>query len=148
MGTTYKGGCRIVICIHCGACCYDFPVVIIQNKFKDLKVEDANDLPQEAFVIKSGNTPCPYLKWDEDKSRCEVHNKPWYPSTPCFDFGQVESDSNTICRLGEYIRKKWKEGDIRFNYRFKCETFVEPSTPQELIDGPIFKREDKRRTGS
>ncbi len=127
-----------MICVHCGLCCYDFPVVIIQNKFIDFEGEDANDLPQEAFAIKSGNTPCPYLEWEGDNSKCAVHDKPWYPTTPCYDFGQIEDHPDTICRLGAHVKKKIAEGDTRYNYRFKCESFVEPKTPEGLIDGEIF----------
>lgn len=136
-----------MICVHCGLCCYDYTVVIIDNKFIDFDGEDANNLPQEAFVIKSGNEPCPYLEWSGDNSKCKVHNKPWFKSTPCYDFGQVENDPNTVCRLGQWIVEKRKT-DSRFNYRLKCETFVEPRTPKELINGSIFQNDSQRKADS
>jgi hypothetical protein len=141
MGTTHKGGYRVVICVHCGLCCYDFPVAIVAPKYIDFKGEDANDLPEEAFIIKQGNTPCEYLYWEDDFSRCAVHNKPWYPSTPCFDFSQIESSPNNICRYGEWILEKRKT-DKRFNYRILCDNFVAPKSPEEVINA---FRKDKRK---
>ena len=118
-------------CVHCGLCCYDYPVIIIAPSHINFKGKDANKLPQEAFIIKEGNTPCPHLQWDGDFSKCAVHDRPWYHTTPCFAFGQIEENPNNVCRIGEWILNKRKK-DPRFNYRLKCEQFVKPKTAEEL----------------
>ena len=120
-----------MICVNCGMCCFDFPVVIISREYAELDITKIDDFPEEAFIIKNGNTPCTYLKWINDKSQCEVHSKPWFKSTPCHDFGQIEESPNCVCRIGEWILEKRKT-DNRFNYRLKCETFIEPKTAEEL----------------
>jgi hypothetical protein len=125
-----------LICVHCGLCCYDFPVAIIAREFID-KFELIDDFPEEAFIIKEGNTPCTYLHWKNHQSNCEVHNKPWYKNTPCFDFGQIEESPDCVCRIGEWIMKKRKK-DNRFDYELKCKTFIKPKSPNELHE--IFSK--------
>ena len=129
--------------MNCGLCCFDYVVIIISPKYSESNITNINDFPEEAYTIKQGNYPCPHLFWEGDKSQCKIHSKIWYKETPCFDFGQIESSPKDICRLGEYVRKKWKEGDIRYNYRFKCETFVEPDTPEEIINA--FRQIKKKK---
>ena len=121
-----------MICVHCGLCCYDYMVVIVAPSHIDFDGKNANDIGEEdGFIAKHSNTPCPHLEWEGDYSRCAIHDKPWYPSTPCFQFGQIESDPKCVCRIGEWILEKRKT-DNRFNYRLKCETFIEPKTAEEL----------------
>lgn len=93
-----------MICLHCGQCCVQFDVVIINPKHAREGIV-FEDLPEDGFIIKPGNTPCPHLYWDSDESRCMVHNYTWYKKTPCYDFTQVESKPSMLCRLGVYSIK-------------------------------------------
>jgi hypothetical protein len=65
--------------------------------------EDLDMNNEKAYIMKESNNPCPHLYWENGESRCKIHHFKWYKKTPCFDFGQIESDPNTVCRLGEYI---------------------------------------------
>lgn len=112
-------------------CCFDFPVAIISREYAESDITNIDDFPEEAFIIKPQNTPCEHLFWENHESRCKVHNKPWYSSTPCYDFGQVEASSDCVCRLGEWILDKNKT-DKRFDYELKCKTFVEPKKPEQV----------------
>lgn len=122
-----------MICVHCGLCCYDYPVGIIKKKFADYNAKSVEDFPEEAFDIKRGNTPCPHMYWEGEFSRCAVHDKPWYHETPCFAFGQIEESPNNVCRIGEWILEKRKT-DKRFNYKLICETFINPKKPEEIVN--------------
>jgi len=121
-----------MICIHCGQCCYDFPVTIIKPEFVNLKVESTIDFSDEAFYNKPANTPCPHLRWNYDFSHCSVHDKPWYKETPCFEFTQIEESSSRLCRLGMFVIKMRRKDPMRYNYRIRCENFVKPKSPEKI----------------
>ena len=133
-----------MICVHCGLCCYDYPVGIIKKEFKDLDIKSTDQFPEEAFDVKPGNTPCEHLYWENHESRCAIHDKPWYQETPCFAFGQIEESPDCICRIGEWIMEKRKT-DKRFDYELKCEQFVYPKGPDELNEEFKNSREKKNR---
>lgn len=120
-----------MICVHCGLCCFDFPCTIISREYAESDITNLDNFPEEAFIIKPQNTPCPHLFWKDSESQCEVHSKPWYKTTPCFDFSQIESSPKDICRIGEWILKKNKD-DKRFDYELKCKTFLEPKEPDKI----------------
>ena len=50
---------------------------------------------------------CPHLRGDKPgEYSCAVHDKPWYPETPCFSHGQIEQSPDDPCRMGEHILKQ------------------------------------------
>jgi hypothetical protein len=118
-------------------------VIIVAPSHIDFDGKNANDIgEEEGFIAKNSNSPCPHLRWDKnDLSSCAIHDKPWYPSTPCFQFGQVESSPDCVCRIGEWVLEKRKT-DPRFNYRLKCETFVKPKSPKELLHD--FRKNERK----
>jgi len=93
-----------MICLNCGLCCIQFDVVIISPDYAREGII-FKKLPEDAFIIKRGRTPCPHLYWEVEESRCMIHNYSWYEQTPCYDFTQVESKSSDFCRIGQYSIK-------------------------------------------
>lgn len=66
-------------------------------------VDDPKKGPVEGNLIANDEfgIPCKHLKGDKiGEYSCTVHDEPWYGDTPCADFGQIERDPNTPCRLG------------------------------------------------
>lgn len=59
------------------------------------------------LIVNEGTgEPCKHLVGDKPGDySCAVHDEKWYPETPCYSHGQVES-GNTPCRMGEYILSK------------------------------------------
>ena len=57
------------------------------------------------LIPHNGNgKPCQHLKEDKKGEYfCAIHNKSWYKETPCFLHGQIEKNSNDVCRMGQYI---------------------------------------------
>jgi len=50
---------------------------------------------------------CPHLQGDKPGSySCAIHDRPWYPETPCYSHGQIEKSPNDPCRIGTYLVKK------------------------------------------
>jgi len=94
-------------CLHCGHCCVNYGVMIINPKYKDsYNPEDVSNFDIEDLALfKTTGIICPYLIWINDGYFCEVHKYPWYNSTPCFDFTQIES-GNTECRVGRHLVDK------------------------------------------
>ena len=90
-----------MICLHCGYCCKNFMVGIVDNP--------ALGIREDNLKVHMGNdTPCPHLLGDKPgEYKCALHNEPWYPETPCFAHGQVERE-NSNCRMGAYIMKELK----------------------------------------
>ena len=49
---------------------------------------------------------CPHLRGDKPgEYSCAVHDREWYPETPCFQHGQMEQSPDDSCRVGEYLLK-------------------------------------------
>ena len=90
-----------MICLRCGYCCRSYCVVIVDDPDKGI---------QEGNLIvwnPEQDGPCKHLKGDKPgEYSCEIHTKPWYKETPCFEYGQIETNSNCECRLGRYIMDK------------------------------------------
>lgn len=85
-----------MICLRCGYCCHNYVVVIVDNP--ELGIQESN-LTTQGMVRK----PCKHLRGDKPgEYSCAIHDYPWYPETPCFDFGQIEV-GNTECRIGQYM---------------------------------------------
>lgn len=89
-------------CLHCGYCCIEYVVVIVNPKYVDTEIDFDNPVEDDVFICKNSNEPCPYLKLKDTKYYCSIHNKPWYKYTPCFQFAQIES-SDSSCRMGTHI---------------------------------------------
>ncbi len=91
-----------MICVNCGMCCVDYDVIIINPKAisKDGNVNLNDD---KSYIHKGSGKACPHLYWDDEKSQCHIHNYEWYKKTPCYDFGQIESSKDDICRIGYYL---------------------------------------------
>lgn len=54
---------------------------------------------------------CPYLRGDiAGQYACAIHEKSWYNETPCYAFGQIESISGTLCRMGKCVMEKNGKG--------------------------------------
>ena len=86
-----------MICLHCGYCCKNYFVPIIDNP--NLNMNDN-------VVMHTGDgTPCKHLKGDQPGNYlCAIHDHPDYNETPCFQFTQIET-TNSNCRMGDNILK-------------------------------------------
>jgi hypothetical protein len=84
-----------VICLHCGYCCLQSLVVVVNDPAKG---------PVEGnLIVVSPTTPCPHLRGKVvGEYSCAVHSKRWYKKTPCYSHGQIEQ-GNTECRMGRYL---------------------------------------------
>jgi len=121
-----------LICLDCGLCCIQFDVVIISPDYarEGLDVEDFSTM-KKAAIIKKGRNPCPHLYWEGDQSRCMVHHYSWYDTTPCYHYGQIESDPRQFCRSGAWSIWNlgityWKDEHQKFNDNVK--------TPEQIKD--------------
>jgi hypothetical protein len=88
-----------MICLRCGYCCEHLAVAIVDNP----------DLPatEDNIIWHPGNgTPCKHIEGTAPPYTCAVHNKTWYPETPCYRHTQIETHKNTPCRMGVYQLKK------------------------------------------
>jgi hypothetical protein len=82
-----------MICLHCGYCCIHLSVVIVDNP--KLGIQEGN------LIHHAGNGPCKHLIGNHSgKYMCAVHNEEWYKETPCFQYTQIESSIDSICRIG------------------------------------------------
>lgn len=121
-----------MICLNCGLCCIQFDVVIISPEYarEGLDVEDGPTM-EKACIIKKGRDVCPHLFWDGDQSRCMIHHYSWYETTPCYAYGQIESNPRQFCRSGVWSIQKlgidyWKKEHEKFNKTVK--------TPEQIKD--------------
>ncbi len=88
-----------MICLRCGYCCKKYLVAVIDDPEKGF-------VEGNVIVNEGTGEPCKHLIGDKPGDySCVVHDRDWYPETPCFDHTQVES-KNTLCRMGEYILDK------------------------------------------
>lgn len=83
-------------CLRCGHCCIEYDVIIVDNP--DLGVKDGN------IVHKPSGERCKHLVGGmPGEYSCAIHDKEWYPETPCFRHTQIESSPETPCRVGEWM---------------------------------------------
>lgn len=88
-----------MICLHCGYCCKEYMVVIVDDPEKGIK--DNN------LIVYNGNSQCKHLSGDQPgKYTCAIHHYPWYKKTPCYSHGQIETSKNDKCRMGEFVLKR------------------------------------------
>lgn len=88
-------------CLHCGHCCKNYPVAIVDDPSKGLR--------EDNLVMNPGDgNPCKHLKTNPKTGKydCAVHKYPWYKETPCYRHGQVEANDDCECRLGKYLLNK------------------------------------------
>ena len=85
-----------MLCLQCGYCCHHFLVMIVDDPSKE--ISDDN------IIAHMGDGPCKHLRGDTPgEYSCAVHDCEWYDSTPCHEYGQIESDPNFPCRTGVYM---------------------------------------------
>lgn len=82
-----------MICLRCGYCCKKYAVIIVDDPDKGIR--------EDNLIPYMGDSRCKHLVGDKPgEYSCTIHDKPWYKETPCFDFGQIESDPGFPCRIG------------------------------------------------
>lgn len=88
-----------MICLRCGHCCKRYAVIIVDDPEKGIQ--------EDNLILHAGVGACKHLMGDKPGDySCAIHDKSWYPETPCFSHGQIEQ-GNTNCRMGEYILEKY-----------------------------------------
>lgn len=83
-------------CLRCGHCCMVYAVVIVLDPDKGVK--------EDNLVCRDGSERCPHLTGPgPGEYRCAVHDRSWYPRTPCAAHGQIERSPDDECRMGRYV---------------------------------------------
>lgn len=96
-----------MICLRCGYCCLTSCVIIVDDPEKGIQ-EDNNLILQNGLEKR-----CKHLRGDSSgEYSCAIHDKTWYKETPCFSHGQIESSTDTPCRMGVYILNKKSPGGV------------------------------------
>ena len=90
-------------CLRCGYCCIYYSVIILDA--------DAD----EGVSYKDCGTPCKHLSIAEGIATCHLHDEPRYEETPCAEFTQIESHTDSPCRIGKAIRNAVISPDIPVN---------------------------------
>jgi len=75
-----------MICLQCGTCCVTMPCAVSNG---------------DTWFWKPGNVICPHLEIFSETVTCRVHNEPWYVDTPCFIYGNPDSDPDFIVKQGK-----------------------------------------------
>src|SRR4030042_3198251 len=92
-----------MICLRCGYCCKFYMVSIIDDPDKGIS--------ENNLLCYMGDSKCKHLRGDKiGEYACAIHDKEWYNETPCFQYGQIEENSNDFCRTGTYIIDRQKKG--------------------------------------
>jgi hypothetical protein len=68
-----------------------------------IELSKIRTVKSEHIEYKAGGKPCPHLEQLDGKSTCKIHHFKIYKKTPCFDFTQIETNSNCNCRMEDYI---------------------------------------------
>lgn len=85
-------------CLRCGYCCMTSFVVVVDDPDRGPTADNLKAIGQ------NGYERCHHLQGTEPgEFSCAVHDKPWYPETPCFSHGQIERSPDDECRTGRYI---------------------------------------------
>ena len=85
-----------MICLHCGHCCINYEIIIVDDPAKGI---DEHNLKE-----KHTGERCQHLVGNNcGEYSCAIHHYPWYEETPCYQFGQTERSSDTLCRMGVYL---------------------------------------------
>ena len=91
-------------CLRCGHCCIIYDVMIVKPE-KATKDLDMSKIKPEDIIHKKGGEICPHLILTPEKATCKIHNFEWYKETPCYSHTQIERSKDSVCRLGEFVRK-------------------------------------------
>jgi Fe-S-cluster containining protein len=99
-------------CLRCGDCCFRHDVIIIKPetiKKYDGKI-NFNKITPDDVKHKSTGKRCPHFKWSRRGiATCSIHSYSWFKNTPCGTYGQISESSNSPCRSGEFINKKYPD---------------------------------------
>jgi hypothetical protein len=112
-------------CLRCGYCCKNMAVAIVDDP--DLDPVEGN------IVFHAGGGK--HLRGDgPGKYLCAVHDKPWYPETPCFGHRQFEF-ADSPCRMGQHILgiRKGKEQGIEMP-RTLLDKVRATRSPDEMLE--------------
>lgn len=83
-------------CLRCGYCCQNSFVMVVDDPEKG--IADGN----LKAIGDHGPERCPHLRGNiSGQFSCAVHDRPWYPETPCFSHAQIEG-KDSPCRMGEF----------------------------------------------
>ena len=86
-----------MICLHCGYCCLNSWVVIVDDPEKGI---------QEDNLLCVESTRCKHLRGSKPgEYNCAIHDYPWYEETPCANHGQIER-KDSECRMGRHQLNK------------------------------------------
>ena len=57
---------------------------------------------EENLIVTPGDGQrCKHLRGDiPGEYSCFIHNREYYHEIPCHEFGQIENDPNSVCRIG------------------------------------------------
>ena len=92
-----------MICLQCGYCCCNYCVVIVDDP--DIGLTDSED----NLIVHEGRGPCKHLRGHKPgEFFCAIHEKDWYPETPCAKHGQIER-TDSECRMGRYVIDKFNK---------------------------------------
>ncbi len=81
-------------CIRCGYCCTQLWAVVV----RDPEREPTEDNLME-IGLQGEPERCPHLRGDRPgEYACAVHDKPWYPLTPCAQYQEFPHGHQ--CRMG------------------------------------------------
>jgi hypothetical protein len=65
--------------------------------------------PDNLIAHEGNGVKCKHLVGDKPgEYGCAIHDEPWYRETPCYEFGQIEADESTPCRIGAYLLENAK----------------------------------------
>jgi hypothetical protein len=88
-------------CVRCGYCCTQLCAVIVDDP--NIGIVEGN------LIIHKGQGPCKHLLGDTPgEYRCAIHDKEWYPETPCSTHNS-ELFNDIDCKLGMHIITQYKE---------------------------------------
>jgi hypothetical protein len=91
-------------CLRCGYCCTSLLAVVVDDP-------EIGITPENLITIgRSGEKErCKHLRGEAPgEYSCAVHDRPWYPETPCAAYQSHWPSVN--CRMGDYLLARHKEG--------------------------------------
>lgn len=103
-------------CLNCGFCCVKYDVMIIHPDKAYNENMIIEDLDPKYIIHKGYDIICPHLDIINNKSYCKIHKYNWYKLTPCYQFSQIESNEESLCRVGNAISNqqiKFKLNDFK-----------------------------------
>lgn len=94
-------------CLRCGYCCIEYAVMIIRDVSKPVVEDSSLPMKESNVMYKESGVRCPHLVGKgPGQYSCAAHDHPYYPKTPCHEFGQAEESPDTPCRLGVFVLSK------------------------------------------